>query len=59
MIEWLKGESGKGRGVNSNKVIGGGDSVGRDITAAVRLWLRDEGKMPLSAQVLLYLEARI
>jgi acetyl esterase/lipase len=45
--------------VNPERVMGGGDSAGGNMTAAVSLRLRDEGKKPLSAQVLLYPEARL
>lgn len=31
VVEWLQGEGGKKRGVNSKKVMGGGDSAGGNI----------------------------
>jgi acetyl esterase/lipase len=39
--------------------MGGGDSAGGNMTAAVSLRLRDEKKTPLAAQVLLYPEAKL
>jgi len=59
VIQWLQGEGGKARGVDPNKIMGGGDSAGGNMTAAVSLRLRDEGKKPLAAQILLYPEARL
>ncbi|PVH83808.1 hypothetical protein DL98DRAFT_615131 [Cadophora sp. DSE1049] len=59
VIEWLQGEGGKKRGVSSERVMGGGDSAGGNMTAAVSLRLRDEKKKPLAAQILLYPEARL
>ena len=41
------------------KVMGGGDSARGNMTAAVSLRLRDEGKKNLSAQLLLIPEARL
>lgn len=35
VAEWLHGEGGKERGVSSDKVMGGGDSAGGNMTAAV------------------------
>lgn len=46
VAECLHGQGGKQRGVNSDKVMGGGDSAGGNMTAAVSLRLRDEGKKP-------------
>ncbi|CZR52818.1 uncharacterized protein PAC_02695 [Phialocephala subalpina] len=59
VAEWLHGSGGKERGVSSEKVMGGGDSAGGNMTTAVSLRLRDEGKKPLVAQILLYPEARL
>ena len=59
MIAWLQGEGGKQRGVDCKKVCGGGDSAGGNMTAAISLRLRDERKAPLTAQLLLYPEARL
>jgi acetyl esterase/lipase len=59
VIAWLQGEGGKARGVNKDRVIGGGDSAGGNMTAAVSLRLRDEKKKPLAGQLLLSPEARL
>jgi acetyl esterase/lipase len=59
VAEWLHGDGGKARGVSKKKVMGGGDSAGGNMAAAVSLRLRDEGKQNPSAQILLYLEARL
>lgn len=59
MADWLHGEGGKARGVNPERVMGGVDSAGGNMTPAVSLRLRDEGKRPLSAHVLLYPEASL
>jgi acetyl esterase/lipase len=45
--------------VHPDLVCGGGDSAGGNMTAAISLRRRDEGKKPLAAQVLLYPEARL
>lgn len=39
--------------------MGGGDSANGNMTAAVSLRLRGEGKKPLAAQILFYPEARL
>ena len=59
VTEWLHGDGCKARGVSPKRVMGGGHSVGGNMTAAVSLRLRDEGKKPLAAQVLLYPEERL
>ncbi|KAK4184239.1 hypothetical protein QBC35DRAFT_525651 [Podospora australis] len=59
VIDFVQGEGGSSRGVSSDRVMGGGDSAGGSITAAVCLRRRDQGKKPLSAQVLLYPAARL
>ncbi|EIN04618.1 hypothetical protein PUNSTDRAFT_116295 [Punctularia strigosozonata HHB-11173 SS5] len=59
VVEWLQGEGGETRGVSPDRVCGGGDSAGGNMTAALSLRLRDEGKKPLKAQILLYPEARL
>jgi acetyl esterase/lipase len=59
VTQWLQGEGGKASGVHPDRVMGGGDSAGGNMTAAVSLRLRDEGKKPLAAQLLLYPEARL
>ncbi|KAL4926390.1 alpha/beta hydrolase [Aspergillus undulatus] len=59
VVEWLRGEGGKERGVDPELVFGGGDSAGGNMTAGVSLRLRDEGKKPLAGMFLLYPEARL
>lgn len=59
VIGWLQDEGGKARGINGDRVMGGGDSAGGNMTAAVSLRLRNEKKKPLAAQILLYPEARL
>jgi acetyl esterase/lipase len=59
VIDWLQGEGGKKRGVHSDRVAGGGDSAGGNMSAAIALRRRDEGKKNIAAQILLYPEARI
>lgn len=57
VIDALQGEFGKARGVQL--VLGGGDSAGGNMTAAITLRRNDNGKQPLTAQILFYPEARI
>ena len=57
VIDALQGDFGKYRGVST--VLGGGDSAGGNMTAAITLRRKDEGKKPLDAQILFYPEARI
>ena len=59
VFEGLQGEWGKTEGVNKDRWMGGGDNSGENTTAVVSLRLRDEKKIPLAAQVLLYPEARL
>lgn len=59
VLDWVQGEGGKERGVNPNKVCCGGDSAGGNMTAALALRRRDEGKKNMKAQILLYPEARL
>lgn len=59
VIDWLHGQGGKSRGVDPDLVCGGGDSAGGNMTAAIALRRRDEGKKNIAAQMLLYPEARI
>jgi acetyl esterase/lipase len=59
VLEWVRGEGGRERGVDPTRVCGGGDSADGNMTAALCLRLRDEGKEPLRAQLLLYPEARL
>ena len=57
VIDALQDDFGKNRGVST--VLGGGDSAGGNMTAAVTLRRKDKGKKPLDAQILFYPEARI
>ncbi|KAK3686304.1 hypothetical protein LTR37_019942 [Vermiconidia calcicola] len=57
VIDALQEDFGKVRGVQH--VLGGGDSAGGNMTAAISLCRKDEGKKPLVAQILFYPEARI
>lgn len=59
VVEWLQGSGGKERGVDPKKVLGGGDSAGGNMTAALSLKLRDEKKQNICGQILLYPEARL
>jgi acetyl esterase/lipase len=75
VVQWVQGEGGKNRGVDSKKVCGGGkllvtlicisayeelgDSAGGNMTAALSLRLKDEGQQNLCGQLLLYPEARL
>jgi len=59
VVAWAQGIEGQSRGIDSLRVCGGGDSAGGNMTAAIALRLRDEGKENLKAQVLLYPEARL
>ena len=57
MIDALQGDFGKHRGVST--VLGGGDSATGNMTAAITLRRKDNGKKPLDAQILFYPEARV
>jgi acetyl esterase/lipase len=46
VIDWLQSSGGKERGVHPERVSGGGDSAGGNMTAAISLRRRDEGKNP-------------
>ncbi|WVR08950.1 hypothetical protein IAU60_006009 [Kwoniella sp. DSM 27419] len=59
VIDWLQGEGGKARGVDPDRVLGGGDSAGGNMTAAITLRRMDKQQKPLRAQILLYPEARV
>jgi len=59
VLQWVQGEGGKARGVNPDKVCGGGDSAGGNMTAALALRLMNQGKKRMAAQILLYPEARV
>ena len=59
VLEWLRNDGGKARGVHPDRVCRGGDSTGETMTIALSLRLQNEGNKPLRAQILPYLEARI
>lgn len=59
VISWAQGEEASSCGIDSSRVLGGGDSAGGNMTAAISLRLKDEKKKPLKAQILLYPEARL
>jgi acetyl esterase/lipase len=52
-------QSGSVKDIDPDRVAGGGDSAGGNMTAAISLRRLDQGKKPLVAQVLLYPEARM
>ncbi|KAL4972215.1 Alpha/Beta hydrolase protein [Aspergillus desertorum] len=56
VLDWLKGDGGKQRGVDPDLVFGGGDSAGGNMTAALTLRLRVEGRKPMAGIFLLYPE---
>ena len=57
VIDALQGDFGKERGVQH--VLGGGDSDGGNMIAAITLRRKDHSKTPLVAQILFYPEARM
>ncbi|KAI9064495.1 hypothetical protein FKP32DRAFT_1675974 [Trametes sanguinea] len=59
IVDWVQGPEGQRRGVHPDKVAGGGDSGGGNITAALALRQRDKGKKNIAAQLLVYREARL
>ncbi|KAI1102127.1 Alpha/Beta hydrolase protein [Jackrogersella minutella] len=60
VLRWTRGPEGARRGIDGDRVLGGGDSAGGNMTAALSLRLKDGGALaPLKAQVLLYPEARL
>jgi acetyl esterase/lipase len=59
VLSWAQGSEGASRGIDGDRVLGGGDSAGGNMTAALSLRLKDEGKKPMKAQILLYPEARL
>lgn len=59
VIDWLQGNAGQIRGVHPERIAGGGDGAGGNMTAAICLRRLDEGKKPLAGQVLLYPVARL
>ncbi|KAI0193482.1 Alpha/Beta hydrolase protein [Astrocystis sublimbata] len=68
VLSWAQSEEGGKFGIDPDRVLGGGDSAGGNMTAALSLQLLDaqqKGKnsvvmpKPLKAQILLYPEARL
>ena len=68
VLDWVRSAEGGGvRGVDPNRVAGGGDSAGGNMTAALALRLHDQKKTDskgqakpnLAVQLLLYPEARL
>ncbi|KAI1865607.1 hypothetical protein JX265_007930 [Neoarthrinium moseri] len=59
VLAWTQGEEGASRGISAERVLGGGDSAGGNMTAALSLGLKDEGKQPMKFQILLFPEARL
>ncbi|TKA67037.1 hypothetical protein B0A55_09308 [Friedmanniomyces simplex] len=59
LIDALQGDFGASRGVAKDKVFGGGDSAGGDMTAAIALRRRDSELPNLAGQMLYYPEARL
>ncbi|KAI0362170.1 hypothetical protein OH77DRAFT_1416389 [Trametes cingulata] len=59
IVDWVQGPEGKKRGVHPDKVAGGGDSAGGNMTAALALRRRDNSQKNIAAQLLVYPEARL
>ncbi|KAL4867955.1 hypothetical protein BDV12DRAFT_186245 [Aspergillus spectabilis] len=59
VLNWLRGDGGKERGVDPNLIFGAGDSAGGNMTAAISLRLCDEKKEGLNGVFLLYPETRL
>ncbi|PYH76886.1 hypothetical protein BO82DRAFT_395803 [Aspergillus uvarum CBS 121591] len=59
VIDWLRGEGGQARHVDPDRIFGGGDSAGGNLTAAVSLRRIDRNQKGLDGLVLLYPEARL
>ncbi|OTB02001.1 hypothetical protein M426DRAFT_265333 [Hypoxylon sp. CI-4A] len=57
VLSWTRSPEGARLGIDKDRVLGGGDSAGGNMTAALCLRLKDEDKAPLKAQILLYPEA--
>ena len=58
-MEWVRGEGGQKRGVDPKRVVGGGDSAGGNMTAALTLRMADQNMQPMKGQILFYPEARV
>ncbi|KAL2433663.1 hypothetical protein ABEF95_009023 [Exophiala dermatitidis] len=59
VVDWAQGPDGAARGISSDLVFGGGDSAGGNMTEALALRRRDQGKKNIAGQLLLYPESRI
>lgn len=59
VIDALQSSFGSERGVSPDCVLGGGDSAGGNMTAAIALRRRDNRKKNIAGQILLYPEARL
>ncbi|KAF2660619.1 hypothetical protein K491DRAFT_765353 [Lophiostoma macrostomum CBS 122681] len=59
VVDWLQSSGGKERGVHPDRVCGGGDSAGGNMTATLCLRRRDQEQKAMAAQILLYPEARL
>ncbi|KAK5203983.1 hypothetical protein LTR72_010642 [Exophiala xenobiotica] len=59
VVDWAQGPEGAARGISSDLVFGGGDSAGGNMTEALSLRRRDEGKKNIAGQLLLYPESRL
>lgn len=52
-------QQGQAYNINPSLIFGGGDSAGGNMTEAICLRRKDEGKRPLAGQILLYPESRL
>ncbi|KAK6953550.1 hypothetical protein Daesc_005855 [Daldinia eschscholtzii] len=59
VLRWTRGPEGAKLGIDADRVLGGGDSAGGNMTAALCLRLQDAKQPSLKAQILLYPEARL
>lgn len=59
VIDWAQGKEGEAAGIDTNLVFGGGDSAGGNMTEAISLRRRDQGKKNIAGQILLYPESRV
>ncbi|RAL14152.1 alpha/beta hydrolase [Aspergillus homomorphus CBS 101889] len=59
VLEWLRGEGGRARHVDPDRIFGGGDSAGGNMTAAMSLRRLDRDQRGLDGLFLLYPEARL
>lgn len=59
VIDWAQGKEGEAAGIDTKFVFGGGDSAGGNMTEAISLRRRDQGKKNLACQILLYPESRV